>query len=56
MLEKHLNESNLEFFNRVANNDFEMDIERNSWGSIKLSFNLDVPINPHTKGEGQTFP
>ena len=56
MLEKHLHESNLEFFNRVTNNDFEMDIERNSWGSIKLFFNLDVPINPHAKGEGQTFP
>ena len=56
MLEKRLNESNLEFFNRVANSDLDMDIERDSWGSIKLSFDLDVPINPNAKRQDQTFP
>ena len=56
MLEKRLNESKLKFFNRVASSDLDMDIERDSWGSIKLSFDLDVPINPNAERQDQTFP
>jgi len=56
LLNKHLSGSCLEFFRKVADENLDLNIERNSYGSITLSLHLDVPVNPNADVVEPTFP
>ena len=55
ILNKNLTSSEVSILRKIAGENLDLGIERDSWGSITLSLQLEVPSTPNAKDDGNVY-
>ena len=55
LLNKNLTSSEISILRKIAGENLDLGIERNSWGSISLSLQLEVPSTPNAKDDDNFY-
>jgi hypothetical protein len=55
ILTKNLTSSEVSILRKIAGENLDLGIERDSWGSITLSLQLEVPSTPNAKDDGNVY-